>query len=53
MKNFWNNLIDSETLMLLSVMIFFCIEPSVREIIAGGILGYIGKQVKETPPYKQ
>ena len=47
MKDFFMNLIDNDTLVILSVLAIATLEPNVREIAIGGLLGVIGMKAKE------
>lgn len=46
-KGFLRDLIDNDTLVILSVLAIAMLEPNVREIAIGGLLGVIGMKVKE------
>lgn len=56
MKEFWEfikNLIDNDTLVILSVLTIATIDPNVREIAIGGLLGVIGMKAKEAKNEKE
>lgn len=46
MKDFFMNLIDNDTLVILGVLAIAALEPAVREIAIGGLLGVIGMKIK-------
>jgi len=45
-KGFWRDLIDNDTLVILSVLVIAALEPAVREIAIGGLLGIVGMGIK-------
>ena len=47
MKDFFKDLIDNDTLVIISVLVIAVLEPNIREIAIGGLLGVIGMKVKE------
>ena len=46
MKEFFTNLIDNDTLVILSVLTIAILDPAIREIAIGGLLGVIGMKLK-------
>ena len=46
MKEFFANLIDNDTLVIISVLTIAILDPNVREIAIGGLLGVIGMKIK-------
>ncbi len=46
MKEFFANLIDNDTLVIISVLTIAILDPGVREIAIGGLLGVIGMKIK-------
>ncbi len=46
MKEFFTNLIDNDTLIILSILVIAVLDPAIREIAIGGLLGVIGMKVK-------
>lgn len=46
MKEFFKDLIDNDTLVILAVLAIAILDPGVREIAIGGLLGVIGMKIK-------
>ena len=40
MVDFLKDLIDNDTLLLIALFALAVIEPDIRELVAGGLLGY-------------
>jgi len=47
MKDFFTDLIDNDTLLLAALLTLAVIEPGIREMVAGGLLGYWRGNVKK------
>ena len=47
MKDFFTDLIDNDTLLLATLLTLAVIEPGIREMVAGGLLGYWRGNVKK------
>lgn len=43
---FLNQLIDNDTLIIIFVFVLAFMSPDHRELIAGGLIGYLGGKVK-------
>lgn len=44
MKDFLTDLIDNDTLLLAALFTLAVIEPGIRELVAGGLLGFWTKE---------
>ena len=46
MKEFFTDLIDNDTLVILAVLAIAILDPGIRETAIGGLLGIIGMKTK-------